>query len=335
MKAINRALSCTFAMVLLAVAVVSPICSQQVSGGSNVTPADTNANKTDNTSEKSAPVMMTDSKYIIDINDVIRLDVWQEPMLQNVQLQVTPQGTVNVPIIGEMPAKGITLSELTSAIAQKLEGEQIMVKPKVVLSIVQMHRRSVFVFGAVQRGGEFEFKPGDRVLTAVSQAGYQDVSYLEEATLTHRGENQQPTKINIKAIMAGNMSSNYELQEGDVINIPLQDYAKKIYVMGQVNRPMMYDLKDKTTVLSALNLAGGPTDRASIRSTMVIRGNPAKPVKCDLSKLLNKADLSQDIELQAGDVVYVPETKRPDWNKVTQLLNAITSITYLRRYGLF
>ena len=173
-----------------------------------------------------------------------------------------------------MQAAGLTQAQITSAIAVKLEEAQILYKPKVVITLY--HYASTHGARA-WRGPEswgVQFKEGDRVLDAVAQAGYQDTAWLEKATLTHRGSDQKSIPINLKKMLNdGDYSQNYELQKGDVINIPLEEYQNKFYVMGEVNRPMMYDLKDNTTVLAAINLAGGQTERAALRSTVVIRGN--------------------------------------------------------------
>ena len=289
--------------------------------------------------QPTSPVLVPDANYLIQEEDILRLDVWGEMQLSGMQMQVTPDGKINVPYIGEMQVAGLTQAQITSAIAAKFEEAQILYKPKVVITLYTMHRPTVRVLGAVQRVGEYQFKEGDRVLDAVAQSGYQETAWLEKATLTHRGSDQKSIPINLKKMLTdGDYSQNYELQKGDVINIPLEEYQNKFYVMGEVNRPMMYDLKDNTTVLAAINLAGGQTERAALRSTVVIRGNKAgKPekVKCDLSALFAKGDLSKDIVLQPGDVVYVPETNKPNWSKISQILGTISSLTYIRRYGLF
>lgn len=287
----------------------------------------------------SSPILAVEPDYLIQEEDVLRMDVWGEPQLSNLQMQVTPDGKVNVPYIGEMVVKGLTQAQITKGIAEKFEEEEILIKPRVVITLLSMHRPTVRVLGAVQKSGEFFFKDGDRVLDAVAQAGYLDNSWLEKATLTRRDQDGQLVvkEVNLQDILNGNHSENIKLQKGDVLNIPPEEYQNKFFVMGQVMRPMMYDLKDNTTVLAALNLAGGPTERAAMSATMIIRGDPANPekVKCDLAKMFEKADLSQNIVLQPGDVVYVPETKKPNWGKISQILSTISSFTYIRRYGLF
>lgn len=279
-----------------------------------------------------------DANYRLTEEDVLRLDVWNEQQLTNPQLQVTPDGKVNVAFIGPVQAAGLTQAELAASIAKKLEEAGIIENAKLQITLISVHRPMCRVLGAVGRPGEVVFKDGDTIMDAIAQAGsYQEVAWLERATLTHRGADK-PIPIDLRKMFNfGDLSQNYDLQKGDTIYVPPETYENKIYVLGFVAHPGIYPIKENTTVLAALGLAGGPNERGSVRSTVVVRGDPAKPqrVKCDLTRLFDKADLSQDLVLKPGDVVLVPETKKPDWGKVGQLLSTITNIGYLRRYGLF
>ena len=53
--------------------------------------------------------------------------------------------------------------------------------------------------------------------------------------------------------------------------------------------------------------------------------------KLDLGKFLSQADLTQNIKLEPGDVVYVPETSKPDWSKVSQVISSVFNTSYLFR----
>lgn len=277
-----------------------------------------------------------DSTYRLAEEDILQLDVWNEPQLSKQQLQVTPDGKVNIAYIGDIQAAGLTQAELTQEISRKLEEAGIIANAKIQITIIKMHQPTCRVAGAVGRPGEIVFKDGDTVFDAIASAGsYTSDAWLEKATFTHRG--QESITIDLKKMFKGDFSQNYKLEKGDIIFIPQENYENKFYVLGYVMRPGIFPLKDRTTVTAAITLAGGPNERGAIKNTVVVRGDPAKPerVKCDLTKMFEKADLSQDIPLQPGDVVIVPETRRPDWGKISQLLSTVVNISYLRRYGLF
>lgn len=272
--------------------------------------------------------------YKIAEEDVLRMDVWGEQQLTNLEMQVTPDGKINVPYIGEMQAAGLTQSVLTQSIAKAFVDQEILVNPRVQITLVNIHKPTVRVWGAVNRPGEVQFKEGDRVMDAVAGAGSYvlDEAWLEKAALTREGST---IPINLKAISEGNLKDNIELQKGDTIYIPTEDYQNKFYVLGQVMRPGIYDLKDNATVLSAISLAGGATERGKLRATVIVRGDPKKPerVECNLTQLFDKGDLTQDIALRPGDVVVVPETKTPDMNKIASFISTLVNLSYLRRWG--
>lgn len=277
-----------------------------------------------------------DSNYRLVEEDVIQLDVWNEPQLSKQQLQITPDGKVNIAYVGDIQAAGLTQAELTREIARKLEEAGIVADAKIQITILKVHQPTCRVAGAVGRPGEVVFKDGDTILDAIASAGsYTNDAWLENATLSRR--DGESVKLDLKKMFKGDLTQNVKLQKGDLIFIPQENYENKFYVLGYVMRPGIFPLKDRTTVTAAITLAGGPNERGAIKNTVIVRGDPAKPerVKCDLTRLFDKADLSQDIPLQPGDVVLVPETKRPDWGKVSQLLSTIVNIGYLRRYGLF
>lgn len=267
------------------------------------------------------------------VDDVLRLDVWGEPQLTGPQMAVTPSGTVSMPFLGEMSVVGLTQTEVAKIVATKLQQAEILADARVQISLVTMHRPQFRILGAVQRPGSFEFKDGDTILDAIAQGGsYSEDAMLESASLTRK---EETIKINLRELLAGDLTKNYKLQNGDALYVPHEDYKNKFYVMGQVYKPGAYSLKDKTDVLTAIFLAGGQLPRAAVRKTVIVRGDPAKPerVKVDMGRLLDKGDMSQNISLQAGDIVIVPETRTPDWGKISQILGTILNLSYLRRLG--
>ena len=306
---------------------VFPSPSSLAADGPTVTPVTT----------ATQPVVAVDENYRVFKEDILRLDVWGEPTLSNMQMQVTPDGKINVPFIGSMQAEGLTQGEITKSISRALADKDILHDAMVQLTLITMHQPTCRVLGEVNRAGTITYKEGDTVLDAVASAGsYTDNAMLEKATLTHK-DSDKPIPIDLrKMFRGGDLSQNCRLQNGDWIYIPPEDYNNKVYVLGQVNKPGIVALKDRTTLLAAISTAGGATDQGVLKKTYVVRGNPEKPerVACNLNRLFAKADMSQDIVLQPGDVVVVPE-RGWDWTKVSQILSTIMNVGYIRRLGLF
>jgi protein involved in polysaccharide export with SLBB domain len=95
------------------------------------------------------------------------------------------------------------------------------------------------------------------------------------------------------------------------ILVTVQYYrSKKIFVYGEVRRVGPYPYTGYQTVIDAMGLAGGVTNRAAWGRVTVTRGDPENPqvFKVDLGKLLLSGDTRYDVTLAENDVVYVPPT---------------------------
>jgi polysaccharide export outer membrane protein len=75
-------------------------------------------------------------------------------------------------------------------------------------------------------------------------------------------------RISLLELQSGNPEKNITLRAGDTVYFPR---AAQVYVMGSVARPGPYRFQEGMTVLQALTLAGGATERGSAGRTKVVR----------------------------------------------------------------
>jgi polysaccharide export outer membrane protein len=88
------------------------------------------------------------------------------------------------------------------------------------------------------------------------------------------------------------------------INI-VKYHTVRVYVLGEVARPGMYEIEKQHNLLDALSIAGGCTPYAAKKSTYLVRKTTGQFVQVNLENLLKKGDLTQNYELADGDVVYL------------------------------
>jgi len=93
------------------------------------------------------------------------------------------------------------------------------------------------------------------------------------------------------------------------VTVFIKEYqSKRVALIGAVNKPGMYELVGRMTLLQLISLAAGLTEQAS-SELFVLRegkdGNQARIV-IDLDDLINAGNQSLDIPLQAGDIVNIP-----------------------------
>lgn len=89
------------------------------------------------------------------------------------------------------------------------------------------------------------------------------------------------------------------------VDVEIVEYASKVYyVFGQVIKPGMYPIKASTTLLEAVATASGPTEKANLASACLIREGLVVPI--DFYGLFERGDVSQNLLLADGDVIYLP-----------------------------
>ena len=96
------------------------------------------------------------------------------------------------------------------------------------------------------------------------------------------------------------------------VNICIKEYhSLQYYISGAVKSPGLYEMTSKTSLMELIAKAGGVLpERGNI--AYILRAsteNPLSdkdPIKVDLKGLLDKGDMSLNLILQSGDVVYIP-----------------------------
>ena len=78
-----------------------------------------------------------------------------------------------------------------------------------------------------------------------------------------------------------------------------------VYVTGNARRPGAYTISSFSTLVNALIASGGPNGNGTMRRIELKRGGRTIIV-FDMYAMLMKGDKTQDIRLQAGDVIYIP-----------------------------
>ena len=96
-----------------------------------------------------------------------------------------------------------------------------------------------------------------------------------------------------------------------LIDVLLTDFEKPYFIAGgQVEKPGKYDLRGDTTVAEAVQIAGGFTDKSKHSKVVVYRREPdgwLKVSQLDMKKMLARNDLTEDVHLHPGDLIYVPQ----------------------------
>jgi len=95
-----------------------------------------------------------------------------------------------------------------------------------------------------------------------------------------------------------------------IIDVDLVDFQKPFFtVFGEVGKPGQYNLRNDITVTQAIAVAGGftPTAKTQVFLYRAVSANWAEVRELKLKDLLNGKNISEDVHVRAGDMIFVPE----------------------------
>lgn len=173
-----------------------------------------------------------------------------------------------------------------------------------VLALNAASIKSVWVVGAVDKPGEVHIRPNEGVSQAIAQAGGpMPTTYSSpEITVRMRRGDQSFTKT-MAEVLEG---QSWDLLPGDTISVELPKFLS-VTIGGSVKKPGEIKIREGTTIVPAIEAAGGPQDTGTLQNLILFRGDETRVFD---GRSLSQGGTDPGFALQAGDFVYVPENRR-------------------------
>ena len=175
-------------------------------------------------------------EYYMRPGDELNIVVTQQQDLGNSSTNqspfvVRPDGNVSFPLVGEIHAEGMTVSQFTDVLQQGLA--RYIVDPDVSVNISKLGRVRVYVFGEVKKPGAVELEKGHTVIDAIGAAqGFTRDTAKKKIFLIHQAQPKSLIPINLNNMLkTGDMSQNVTLREGDILYLTKNhriDFARDI-----------------------------------------------------------------------------------------------------------
>lgn len=248
--------------------------------------------------------------YRLGPRDLVEVTVAQDPSL-NTETRVGPDGTIALPILGNVDVGSMSPSEAASHIAALLEA-QILTRANVSVVVKEFQSDAVSIFGEVEKPGKIPVVRNMTLLQAITAAGGPTSSAGQTIKVLRVASNglTSQLELNLQQLLDGSPDVNIPLEADDVISVP-HDPEISIYLLGEVMNPAAVRFKQsqRATLLKAIAEAGGFTDRANRSRIEIIREDGAGEdvrMTVDVDRMM-KGD-QPDVRLQNGDRIYVRQS---------------------------
>ncbi|MCC6587528.1 MAG: polysaccharide biosynthesis/export family protein [Bryobacterales bacterium] len=255
-----------------------------------------------------------DDQLLIRVLDV---EEFSEPT----PTRIDAQGQLNLPLLGQVPATGLTTEALEADLEKRLRS--FVKQPHVKVRLVSFRSAPVSILGSVNQAGVQQIRGRKTLYEVLSQAGGLRPDAGDTITIT-RPKSAGPLplantrlddsgqfqigEVNARDLLSARSPlANIVIQPNDVISIPR---AELVYVMGEVVKAggFVLDNGGPVTLLQALSLAGGPQKMGNLGKARILRLQPGtatrQEIAIDLKKVLDGKD--EDVRMKPEDILYIP-----------------------------
>ena len=316
-------------------------------------------------SEENIDMTIQKNIYFLGPGDVFELNIIDIPELSS-QLEILPDGTVTLPLVGSVFIKNMSLDNAKDLIQEKLS-EHLLI-PEVQLKMINYRPLRITLIGEIQspglyliknQVGEFESKTITMVDAIQQAGGLTNRSDIKKVKVVRKYfENGNPqfkeASFNLwELINDGKQENNPILFDGDSIVIKKVENTTKestefafanltpkniqVKVIGGVKIPGILELPPNTPLSQAVFSAGGPEEYVTQNKAQLIRLNKDGSVSNKKYKINKELPTSEKYNplLKNYDIVYVaPNTFSRTTGALATvakpLTNAVTILTLLR-----
>ncbi len=258
-------------------------------------------------SRKEVPENPEIAEYTVGAGDVLVITVWGHGDLTK-EVVVSEKGRFSFPLIGELDAAGLTVKELETSLVRLLSNGYV-INPNVTVRIKGYKSKRVYVLGQVRSPGTYSLDKETSLIEIISRAGgvtdgagwiievvRPSRKVLDKPITPDEAKKEEIIRVDVEGLLGGRPEDNIRIEGGDTIFVPKAAYY---FIFGQVKTPGSYKLRRDTTILKAVILAGGFTEKASRRRIKIRRKEGEKTIKVRVK--LDDPVLSQD-------TIIVPES---------------------------
>jgi polysaccharide export outer membrane protein len=238
------------------------------------------------------------AEVLLGAGDVLKISVYGSPDL-GLETRVSEAGNITFPLVGTVVVGGLTVAAAEKKLGQALESGGFLRKAQVNIIVTALQSQQVSVLGQVNRPGRYPIEGKRSLLDILAMAGGQSPDGGDVVSLIRKraGTTTKETVDIVDMMRSADLARDFDLTGNDVLYV---ERAPRFYIYGEVQRPGAFRLERSMTVLQALSVGGGLTQRGTERGVRIKRR--------DAAGLMQVLDAKHDDIIQVDDVVYVKES---------------------------
>jgi polysaccharide export outer membrane protein len=168
-----------------------------------------------------------DSSYRLDTGDTVRVTVFGETDLSG-SFEIDSQGYVRLPLIGPVPAAGLSTYGLETRVAGSLVQGGFLLTPRVNVEVTTY--RPFYIIGEVAKPGEYPYVNAMSVPNAIALAGgYTEHAAESEVYVRHQGETKGQ---DLPA------DESTRIRPGDVVRVDRSTYWSVVSLLAPLISPL-------------------------------------------------------------------------------------------------
>ena len=264
--------------------------------------------------EPSARVAGVAMALPIAAGDFLEVSEFHTPEFRSA-VRVAADGTVLLPLVGQVKLEGTTEQEASRAIEKAFVDQGMLLHPQVSVLVTAAVGQDVSVLGEVARPGVYPYTIHHRLLDLISAASGLSPNAGRLVNIFHRQDAHTPHPVVLDPTGAGagvggedsKADHNPELAPGDTV---LVSRAGLVYVIGDVVRPggFAVDPVQGLTVVQALSLAWGATPNASAAKAILIRDQTGGRTLTTLNLRRMIRGQDPDLPVRDRDILFIPDS---------------------------
>jgi protein involved in polysaccharide export with SLBB domain len=240
--------------------------------------------------------------YLLGSGDTLNITIWGS-LSVNLELIIDRNGEISIPKVGVVNVAGLAYDQARESIRKAISRYYKNFELNVTLG--QIKTIQVFVVGEVESPGSIPVSSLSTIINALSTAGGPTRNgSLRTIRLMRNGKAVNEFDL-YNMFLSGDRSKDMRLQNGDTIFVPV--IGPVVAVAGEVRRPAIYELKEKTSLADAIKMAGGVTANGYIGRVQVERiVNNSSKIALDYLSKDGQLDASfANVAIQDRDMVKV------------------------------